>query len=443
VITNNFSLGVSGTETLGVQFVNSNHAQIIEFDGVSTSSGGMDLQNLPNALDGGYAFTMSGVDNNYGPAAFGGVFAISGSTLQNGQVDENDYGTVTTGTALSGTVSDFDTFGRGTITTSLNYGGTPIALNYYVVTPEAIRIIDVDTSDSAIGSAFGQGVNASSASNASLGTSIFGLDGSPYPANYAAAGMFSTSNTSSTVADFSGVADDSELVGYQLPATPIAGTYSIASNGYGNFTETSGALGDVSALGVYMTDPNLNLSDPNNTTSGLGGALVLDLDVVLAGGTGLVMPQTDTSTTSFTGKYAFGAQAMDNFLFEFDFVGQGSVTSGVLNGSGLLSDPFLNLGGNATNSGVAFSGTPLADTSNPGRYSLFSTNAKPNPFKVKIGTTATFFDVAIYQASGGELFWLNQDAASVFFGLLQQQGSLSGIPGAITPSKKTEPTQKR
>jgi len=61
-------------------------------------------------------------------------------------------------------------------------------------------------------------------------------------------------------------------------------------------------LGDVSLLGLYLTDPTLNLNDPNNTTSGLGGALVADLDAALAGGTGMLVPQTDSSASSFAAK---------------------------------------------------------------------------------------------------------------------------------------------
>ena len=44
LITNNTNVGVSGTETLGVQYVNSSHALIIEFDANETSSGSLDLQ---------------------------------------------------------------------------------------------------------------------------------------------------------------------------------------------------------------------------------------------------------------------------------------------------------------------------------------------------------------------------------------------------------------
>jgi hypothetical protein len=430
LITNNPALPSGGTETLAVQFVNTNHAVIMQFDGSATSAGSIDLQTSPGTIGGGYAFTLSGVDNFYGPVEFGGVFSITNSTtLENGSFDENDNGGVSMATPFSGTLSGIDSFGRGTITSSaLEYSGVPIILNYYVVGPEVIRLIDVDSTDSAIGSAFGQGVNATGASNASLGTSVFGMEGTPYIINYATVGMFSTSSSAGT---FSGVADDNEVVySIQLPAAPIGGTYSIAPNGYGNFTIDAGDLGDVSLLGIYVTDPNLNLSDPNNTTSGLGGALFADLDAALPGGVGIVIPQTDTATTSFNGSYAFNAQDFNDFCCEFDFAGQGTVNKNALKGTGYLNDLFLTLGTSALNSGVTFAGTAQPDKVNVGRYSLSSTNTKPNPFKITISGTTTDFEMAIYQASGEQLFWIDEDAFSVALGSLQQQGSLTGLPVA-------------
>jgi hypothetical protein len=419
--TGNTSLGVAGIETLGVQFVNPDHAMIIQFDGTATSSGSMDLQTLTTALNGGYAFTLSGVDLSYLPINFGGVFSISGSTLQNGLIDVNDAGTVTTATALSGTLSAPDSFGRGAITGfSYLFFGTPqpIALNYYVVGAEAVRIINVDSSESAIGSAYGQGVNATAATNSSLGSSVFGITGNSFSSLYGAAGMFSTNASTAT---FSGVADDNEVfLGISASDATISGTYSIASTGYGSFTITPGVFGDITALGIYLTDPNLNLNDPNNTTTGLGGALVTDLDALFAGGAGLLISQTDTSTASFTGTYAFGAQDFNDFCCEFDFAGRGTVTSGVFTGTALLSDPFFTLGANATNTGALFSSTPLPDPISAGRYTMLSTNTTPNPLAVTITGITNDFDVVIYQASGGELLWLDVDAIGVFLGSLQQ-----------------------
>lgn len=452
--TNNLNIGVGGIETIGIQFVNSNHALISQFDGSATSSGSLDLQSLPgnstsSNLGGGYAFTLTGEDPFFDPVAYGGVFSISngGLNLQNGVVDTNDLGvgTPSMGVAFSGTLSLPDSFGRGTLTATINYDAlegvpSPIAFNYYVVGPEVIRIVDVDTTDFAIGSAFGQGSNSSGASNASLASSIFGLSGVNFFSDqFAAAGMFTPTSTSGT---FAGIGDDNELsFGFQVPDSAISGTYSIASNGYGNFLISGGALGSVTTLGLYVTDPSLNLLDPNNPGAGLGGgALLLDLDVTVAGGTGLVIPQTDNTTADFNGNYAFGAQD-DNFplstgsLFEFDFVGQGGVTSGTLKGTALVSDPALTLGGNATNPGVKVTAVPLPDPSNAGRYTMLSTNSPQNPLQLTVSGTAKDFDVVMYQANGGQLIWVDEDPSDVFLGTLQQFGSFTAVPKAAGPAK--------
>jgi hypothetical protein len=178
-------------------------------------------------------------------------------------------------------------------------------------------------------------------------------------------------------------------------------------------------------MGIYMTDPNLNLNDPNNTASGLGGALIANLDPITVG-TGLLVPQTDTSTASFAGNYAFGAQ--DFFAgmtgWEFDFVGQGSVTGGVLSGTGLISDPFDNFNGLAADSGATFTGTATPDVANVGRYTM----AK-NPLTIIIsGGTPQDFTMVIYQASGEQLFWMDEDATSLSLGFLEQQSTTPPFP---------------
>ena len=441
--TNNTSLGVSGVETLGVQFVNINHALIVQFDGSATSSGSMDTQTLSTALnDGNYAFTLSGVDSGYLSIVYGGVFSISNSgTTLAGTFDVDDFGATNTpptlATAFSGTITGPDAFGRGTITS----GVMALSLNYYVVGPEAIRIVDVDAGDSGVGSVFGQGTGTFS--SASLGGSVFGVASNSFGSLYAAAGMFTTDPTNGK---FSGVADDNEFDnGIIVPKAPISGTYSVATNGYGSLTIAAGDLGDVSVLGIYMTDPALNLNDPNNTTSGLGGALVADLDGFNLNGTGVLIPQTDTSTASFAGTYAFGAQDFNdfhgaNFGWEFDFVGQGLVNNGALSGVGLISDPFFAFNStppSGTDTGANFSGTASPDPLNPGRYTI--------RVGITIPGSARDFTVVIYQAGGDQLLWLDEDkdGESVFLGPLQHQGSLAGLPTAQVARAKHKSQQKQ
>ncbi len=390
LVTNNPTLGnpmlatsTSGTEVFGVQFVNSKHALIMEYDGLATSSGSMDLQTLPSKLNGSYAFALSGSDVNDQPFAFGGVFTVAGSSLTNGTIDVNDVdstGVVSIGKAFSGTISPADSFGRGTIS-GVKIANIPVSLNYYVVGPEAIRLIDVDSvakssfgiADSASGSAFGQG--AGTFSNASLGPSVLAIAGNQL-AQFGALAQFTTSSTSSSPANFSGVGDDNEPANGVLtspPVSAITGTYSIGSNGYGSLAFSPG-LGDINELGIYMTDPTLNLDDPNNTIGG-GGALVLDLDsgqlgAPLPGGAGVIIPQTDattvaTATSDFAGNYAAGWQNFGNMGCgcEFDMLAQGTmVANGALSLTGLVSDPFFSFGtADATSSGDTFVGTPLAD----------------------------------------------------------------------------------
>ena len=447
--TNNPNVGEGGYETLAVQFVNLNHALIVQFDGSATSSGSMDLQTLSSALnDGNYAFTLTGEDPGYASLVLGGVFSISsGGTAVSGTFDLDDFGatgsTPTLGTPLTGTITGPDAFGRGTITSA----DLPAnALNYYVVGPEAIRIIDVDPSDSGVGSAFGQGTGTFS--NASLGSSIFGVESNAVGGSlFAAAGMFATDSTAGT---FTGYADDNELDnGVIVPGVSISGTYAVASNGYGSLTIAPGDLGDVSVLGVYLTDPTLNINDPNNSgglaNATIGGALVADLDAFTLNGTGVLIPQTDTAKGHFTGNYAFGAQDYNYFHpsnsgYEFDFVGQGAVSGNALNKApGLLSDPFHAF--NATQpdgtDSAKFTGTATPDPSNAGRYTL--------ELAVAVAADPVNFDTVIYQASGGLLFWLDESANgySVSLGTFQQQGSLAGLPAVKKAAVKTQSRKKQ
>ncbi|MGA7559612.1 MAG: hypothetical protein WCF61_14190 [Terriglobales bacterium] len=415
-------VGNNGVETLAVQFVNANHALVAQFDGTATSSGSLDLQTATTA-SGSYAFTLSGIDNNYEAVVYGGVFSISSGAVT-GVYDVDDFGAGTTptlGTVFTGTVTAPDSFGRGTVTFLPALGGYLTTLAYYNVGPEAMRLIDVDTADSAAGSAFGQGT--ATFTNASLGASVFGVEANSWGVAYAAAGQFTTDGNGNLT---SGIGDDDED-GSSGNGETIGGTYSISNevggttyNGYGSLT-LSPALQSTSVLGIYLTDPALNLNDPNNTTGG-GGALVADLDGFTLNGTGVLTPQTDTATADFTGSYAFGAQ--DYNTGESDFVGQGSATDLVLTGTGLLSDPLFYFGSNPTDSGVPFSGTAIPYRVSPGRYRM-------NPLVITVVPASPVdLRVVIYQASGGQLFWLDKDTFSVFLGPIEQQGSLNGVPGA-------------
>ena len=412
LVTSNVALGASGNEIIGVQFVNAKHALIVQFDGSATSSGSMDAQVLPSAITGGFAFTLSGVDPTYSGIGYGGVFS-AGNNAINGTSDVNDGTAAALGEAFSGAFTPADNFGRGQFT-GVNIDGFPMSLNYYIVGPGVIRIIDVNTTDSAIGSAFGQGTNSTGASDSSLANSVFAVEPNSWGFSlYAAVGMLKPNSANGT---FAGIADSSEE-GVIVSASSIGGPYTIGSNGYGSLSIKNAGLADFTSFGVYATDPNLNLLDVNNPAGG-GGALVLELDPKLAGGTGILIPQTDTATSSFASTYAFGANVYDHLSasgWEFDHIGRGSVTAGIFSGTGLVNDAFGAFSSTpASYKSVPFTGTATPDAKNPGRYTIAPLDCTP------ISGSPTAFSMALYQASDSTLFWMNEDQLSLSLGTLQR-----------------------
>jgi hypothetical protein len=445
LVTNNPNVGNAGTETFTVNFVNNNHALIIESDGndtqgqSATSSGSLDRQTLPSTLASNFAFALSGVGSGGFIVTTGGVFTLTGGTAIAGTVDVNDA-TVTPNPSLAnaftGTLVPADTLGRGTITTdNAELGNT---LSYYVIGPEAIRLVVTNPTQvfnplmlppTAVGSAFGQGSGPFSAT--SLGNSVF-IDQSNAGGNlFAAVGQIvPTSATTS----FIGVADDNESVGFSgmfADAATIGGSYTIMPNGYGSLTITPGDLVSVSLLGIYMVDPAINVNDPNGSSAGgTSSALVVDLDTSVAG-VGVLVPQT--ATTGFTGNYALGLQDLiptTGLSGEVDFVGN-AVAGTSLVGSGTLSDP-KNLFGLGTVDTATFSAPITPDAANAGRYEI-------NPFTVTVNGTGAPIMIPemanAYEASGTQLFWIEDGMdgqASVFGGQIQATSTLGAAAAKRT-----------
>jgi hypothetical protein len=91
------------------------------------------------------------------------------------------------------------------------------------------------------------------------------------------------------------------------------------------------------------------------------------------------------------------------------------------------------LGLGVTTTTGSFTGTPLVDPANPGRYTMSKSNTTPNPFSATIGGATRIFDLSIYQASGAQLYWIETDKDGVFLGSIEQQKSLTGLPEARGP----------
>jgi hypothetical protein len=459
VSASNSGVGVNGIETFAVQFINASHALITQFDGSATSSGSLDLQTATSAVDGNFAFTLSGLDPAGFPFAYGGVFSNTSGSIR-GTYDENDSGKVLVGNTLTATDNGVgaDVYGRGSITgfTDPNNANEPISLVYYVVGPEVLRIIDVDADDTLVGSAYGQG-SATSFDSTVLSKDVFGILDNTEDEVVVAAGQLVAVNTAAGTfsATFTGEGDDDEG-GAVVSGTPggVAGNYSFSNTvlGYGSMTGITG-LGSIHTLGLYATDPTLNLLDPNNTTaSNLGAALVLGLDD-FAQPTGVVIPQGTVASdgSDLDHSYGFGAQAfVDNGSFpsgnpgwEYDFVGQGTFSSlAFTTGSPStlvdLSDPFASFvpGKPGEYTAVRITGTAAApDTA--GRYTFHSAT----PFAVGpvgAGGPTVDFTVVLYEAGPGLVFSIEEDADSEWVDTFQQKSA-----GPLTPMHvKKEPLVK-
>ncbi len=451
VSASNPSVGVNGIETFAVQFINASHALITQFDGSATSSGSFDLQTARSGVGGNFAFTLYGLFTNpILPVAYGGVFSNTSGAIH-GTFDANDAGKVLAGNALTATDNGVgaDVYGRGSIAgfTDPNNGNAAISLVYYIVGPEVIRIIDVDGNDAMAGSAYGQG-SAASFDSTVLSKDVFGILDNTEDALFAAAGQLVAANTAvgTFSATFTGEGDDDEQGTIMATGTPdgVAGNYSFSNTvlGYGSMIGITG-LGSIHRLGLYATDPTLNLLDPNNTTAtNLGAALVLDLDD-FAQGTGIVVSQGTIASngSDLNHSYGFGAQAyaanctwpIPNVGWEYDFVGQGTFASLVFKtGTGGpptpadISDPFASFvpGTPDEYKAVPIAGTVAAPDA-AGRYTFRSAT----PFAVGpvggAGGPTVDFTVVMYEAGPGLVFSIEEDGFSEWLGTFQGQSASS------------------
>ncbi|MGC1684476.1 MAG: hypothetical protein WA734_02540 [Candidatus Acidiferrales bacterium] len=401
-------------ETLSFTVVNNNHALIIEFDANATTAGSLDLQTAPTSVpSGGNAFALFDVADAF---AFGGVVTSNNtSAFTVGEGDDDLQGTANFDfTTLTGSFTAPDASGRGTITLNdPNY--TPaFGFAYYVVGPEAFRLIAIDGNTFLAGSMYGQGTTAGAFAASSLGASVLGQEGLGITGLgfYAAAGQFATDPTTLTFS--SGVTDINEGDGVPVLAGALTGdTYTVNADGYGSVQLLGGTTDTLANFGVYFADPALNVVDPNNTAGG-GGAVMLDLDADTLG-SGFVVPQAASAT--FAGNYAIikdGVYDTGSGAENFDFVGQ-VVSGGVSMLTGTVD--YNDLFNTGLNPGVTFNATYTPDTTNPGRATS----------TVTIGTaTPVVFNVTSYTASSSLVVDVNTDssasgAGTVGLGTLQQQ----------------------
>lgn len=411
-----------------------------QFNGLTIGGvGSMDLQSAgptfsASQVTGGYSFTLTGFSSAAVKAAggtglngsWGGIFTADGvSAITGGIFDTNTVGGAPSYSSIpfTGTFTPPDTNGRGTLTFTAN-GGTTYA--YYIVTPEVLRVTSISNLGYAgnTGSAYGQG--SVGTTNAALtGSFVFGDLGFDVPGNaMGAAGEFTTDGNGGITAGIMDLNDSGNSGTLDLGLSWASSTYSISGSPRGTITGPSGQT-----YNVYLTDPNLNLLDPNNSNGG-GGGLFLETDATFST-IGTLVAQPTPSSATLQGPYALLLSDQNNPAhsdggFVGDFVV--SPTGGTLAGEGAFQGQGTN---NATLIVGPVAGTFAADANHAGRYTASITTTPAFPNGDLGGTTPGTEQVSYYLASGSQGFVVETDTVAPVTGLVEAQDPAStGAPAA-------------
>jgi hypothetical protein len=464
-------------QTHGITATSNSHLVIAEedqFNGLTIGAiGSMDLQTAGPAfsgsqVSGGYSFTLSGYSHVAGQnASWGGIFTADGTAtasntgnITGGIFDENvgndgggtGYNSATgaAGLLFTGTYTSPDADGRGIITLSSSpdtpgpCGASPLPACtqyvYYLVTPEVLQLTSMTNVSNAGngGSAFGQGSLATAANdtNAALTGgfifSYFGFgDNNNGGDSSAAAGQFTTDgggNVTAGIMDLN-VADGGSpapsIATTDIPLT-LAAAISISGSARGTLSAPSGQI-----YNVYLTDPKLNLLDPNNP-SGAGGALLFEANNPSApygNAIGVMIPQSTPAPASFAGSYATLLSNQSNLggccSYDGGFTGDFTVStsaSGAFSGEGDFQGTGTN---NATLTTGPLTGTFTADSSNPGHFTGTITTTPAFPYGIG-GTTPGTENVDFFAANGSQGFIVETDTLAPIFGAVEAQATVTG-----------------
>lgn len=404
--TGDTKIGQQGIENLSLVFLSSVQALIATLDNPNlppsneTSSGTFDLQTSTAAPQGGYAFAVSGTDISLQPMAMGGVLNIDSPQAISGTgsvADQDDAGFLFPSAAVSGTLSNPDSFGAVTFSLTATFAAVPIQFTGYIVDPKHIKLVesDINGSGAGVGStgglAIGQGAATGTftANNSFSGQYVFGIVGQDLtgiPTSFASVGQFSSDANGNLNNGY----DDEFSAGFFVEiGDSFGGTYTLDSTGTGRVDSTINFLssGPGPELIFYL--------------AGNGNpALVLDADVNIGAlGAGVAYPQA-TSPLSFNGRYGvFFTQGVANA--ENDATAQVTVdgTAGTLSGVVDTSLP-LSPQPNTILTGT-FSAIPASGRS-PG--------ALTNTFFPSPGTTPKTLAVDFYLIDSEHGFFIETDS---------------------------------
>ena len=412
LVTNDFRVGVHGTESLGVVLVSTQHARITEQDSFGSSSGTLDLQTIStfslSTLAGGYAFVLSGQDfNNRScglqpcipdlPFAIGGVMNVAspGVILQAGSVvDSNDGGAINSG-QMQGSIQAPDSFGRVQITLSLGFYSSALEMAAYITDATHLKVLEIDNQlGNTSGVAIGQGAATGTLSQpqAFSGPYVFtALGSNPFG-----------SGTFAPVAVVAGFTPTAGMIENGTSDVNLAGTSSSGAVG-GTYSIDSSGTGRVS---IALTGNNSSLSNfVLYLSGGTDPALVLGVDKhLVTAGYAYAQAAGPVSTAAFSGPYALNLASFNaKGTAESDITGQEFA-----DGAGNLSGVWDTNSGNSPQSAVAATGNSIS-----GGTARFTGSITTIPTGTK--------QFSYYLVSPSQVVFIETDAAAVSLGIFLLQ----------------------
>ncbi len=307
--------------TLDFVLISAQHGLVIRFQGAATASGTIDLQTPAAfslaALQGSFAFNLSGVDARGGSFASAGVFTTNGAGgITGGVEDLNDSGVAQTSLPLTGSYT-VAANGRGTATLVTTAGTFNFA--FHVVDGDHLKLVETDLAPAQGGDAFRQ---QGAISNASFsGPHAFTRAGGLF-SPFVAGGVITADGSGSIT---SGVEDINDN-GFVTKNLSLTGTYAIAANGRGTLALV-GSNGTAN-FAIYPSSGGLQMVqlDSTNVT------------------TGTAYPQQagTFSNASLNGPYGYnltaaGAVGPTDAVAQFTADGNGTATGAMdFNNSGFL-----------------------------------------------------------------------------------------------------------
>jgi hypothetical protein len=404
--TGNQNLGQNGVEFFSLAFLSTSHALIAKIDDPSnmqfvsneSSAGTMDLQTGKAAPLGGYAFAVNGSDTALNSMAVGVVLKIDSPRTISGSgsvADQNLAGGVTPKAAVSGTVSDPDTFGAVKFNLTTDFGS--MQFMGYIVDTLHIKLVESDNgSGSGFGSMGGTAISQGAATGtfvgkaAFSGTYVFGILGedlSLIPSSLGSVGVFTADGAGKLTNGY----DDEFLDGLSTQISDsFKGHYSVDPQGTGRVDSSVNyhSNGPGPELIFYLTG---NGNPP----------LILDADVNIGSlGAGIAYPASPQ--VSFSGKYGLNF-TQSNFGSEDDGTGP------------IIADGTAEILSGILDTNAVFA--PVFDTSLTGTFQTSQTGP-PNRLTGMMSSQLfpTDLSMAYYMVDPDHGFFVENDSVQMSFG---------------------------